>query len=90
MTWNEDGTPLTVGDIRRAMEGLSDEAQAFVDGSPDRPIVGALISEQIPWTNSDWQQGDPLTFGLELWLGGNDDFPAPRCVHAPRTDSKDS
>lgn len=88
--WTPD-TPLTVGDIRRVMEGLPDDAQVFVDGNPDRPIVGVITSEQIPhdqtgW-NADgpqWQQGDPLVIGLELWLGGDDEFPAPRCQHGTR------
>lgn len=74
-------TPFTVGDLRKAMDRLPDDAQAFVDGNPDRPIVGAIASRQIPWSNDDWQQGEPLVVGLELWLGGDDEFPEPRCLH---------
>lgn len=81
MTWTPE-TPLTVGDIRKEMEGLPDDAQAFVDGSPDRPIVGAIQSDQIPHDKmEEWEKGDPLVKGLELWLGGDDEFPAPRCNH---------
>ncbi len=71
-------TPLTVGDLRKAMEDLPDHAQAFVDGHPDRPIVGAIRSWQIPWNNNDWHDGDPQVLGFELWLGGDDEFPATR------------
>lgn len=54
-----------------------DQAASFVDGGPDRPVVGAIQSRQIPFSNDDWQSGDPLVIGLELWLGGDDHFPAP-------------
>jgi hypothetical protein len=86
-------TPLTVGDLRKVMEGLPDDAQMFVDGHPDRPIVGALKSEQIPdELVGKWEPGDPielsqLVIGLELWLGGDDEFPAPRCKHSSRPKS---
>lgn len=83
-TWTHE-TPLTVGDLRREMAGLPDDAQMFVEGNPDRPIVGALQSEQIPHDRLDeWEPGDPQVWGLELWLGGDDDFPASRCNHTDR------
>lgn len=82
MTWTPD-TPLTVGDLRAVMANLPDDAQVFVDGAPDRPIVGAIVSQQIAHDLCPtWQKGDPLITGLEIWLGGDDVFPAPRCNHA--------
>lgn len=81
----ESETPMTVGELRKAMEDLPDDAQMFVDGHPDRPVVHALISEQIPEALlGTWEKGDPLVIGLELWLGGDDYFPAPRCNHSTR------
>ena len=82
--WDE-AVPLTVGDLRRVIGDLPDDAQVFVDGNPDRPVVGALTSQQIPHERlAEWERGDPLTTGLELWLGGDDEFPAPRCNHSER------
>lgn len=84
MTWTAD-TPLTVGQIREEMANLPDDAQVFVDGNPDRPIVGVIQSQQIPDDAlGTWETGDPTVLGLELWLGGDDEFPAPRCSHSTR------
>jgi hypothetical protein len=84
MAWT-DQAPLTVGDLRAAMEGLPDDAQIFTDGDPDRPIVEALHSRQVPFGTEDtWHAGDPVVVGLELWLGGDEAFPAPRCQHTAR------
>jgi hypothetical protein len=89
MAWT-DQTPLTVGDLRAAMEGLPDDAQVFVEGDIDRPIVEYLHSEQIPHDNDDWQDGDPVVLGLELWLGGDEAFPAPRCQHKRTLDADEA
>lgn len=83
MTWTPD-TPLTVGQIREAIAGLPDDAQAFVENTADRPIVGAIVSQQIAWGDDDWKTGDPLVWGAEFWLGGDEEFPAPRCQHLVR------
>lgn len=79
--WTPD-TPLTVGDLREVMRDLPDDAQVFVEGGPDRPVVGAIVSKQIAHeVVATWEEGDPLVTGLEIWLGGDDMFPAPRCNH---------
>lgn len=80
---------LTVGDLRTAMEGMSDDAMVFVNGNPDRAIDTAFRASQIiPWSNEEWQKGDPTTQGLEMWLEDDDEFPVSRCQHAIQNDTK--
>lgn len=75
-------SPLNVGDIRRVAEVLPDDAQLFVDGHPDRPVVGVIVSQQIPEDRLEvWEPGDDVVTGLELWLAGDDVFPMPQCRH---------
>ena len=87
----EEETVMTVGELREAMKDLPDDAEMFVDGNPDRPIVHAMPTQMIPhartgWVDNgdEWHVGDPTITGLELWLGSDEHFPAPRCNHSTR------
>jgi hypothetical protein len=82
---------LTVGDLREAMDGLPDDAMVFVNGNPDRAVDTAFAASQIsPWSNEDWQKGDPTFVALELWLEGDDEFPYEHCRHAATTQTEDT
>lgn len=62
-------TPLTVGQIRAALNGLPDDAQAFVGVAghlPDYAITHVWWSQQIPWSNETWSEGDPTVTGAEF------------------------
>lgn len=62
--------PSTIGDIRRAIDGLPDEAQAFINisgHSEDYAIDDLYPSEQIP-VGAPWPT-DKRTIGLEIHLG---------------------
>jgi hypothetical protein len=62
--------PKTVGDIRRAVAGLPDDAQAFVNVSghgEDYAIEDVFPSKQIP-DGESWPT-DKRTIGLEISLG---------------------
>lgn len=62
--------PRTVGDIRKAIEGLPDDAQMFVNVSghmEDYAVDEVWASEQIP-DDEPWPT-DERTTGLEIHLG---------------------
>jgi len=69
--------PKTVGDIRAAIDGLPDEAQAFINISghgEDYAIAEVFASEQIP-DGEPWPT-DKRTIGLEIHLGLFREHPA--------------
>ena len=69
--------PKTVGDIRAAIDGLPDEAQAFINISghgEDYAIAEVIASEQIP-DGEPWPT-DKRTIGLEIHLGLFPEHPA--------------
>jgi len=77
--WKPDTVeqPKTVGDIRAAIDGLPDEAQAFVNISgrgEDYAIAEVFASEQIP-DGEPWPT-DKRTIGLEIHLGLFPEHPA--------------
>lgn len=62
--------PKTIGDIRKAIEGLPDEAQAFINiegHGEDYAIAEVWASEQIP-LGEPWPT-NKRTIGLEIHLG---------------------
>lgn len=68
--------PLTVGQIRAALDGLPDDAQAFVGVSglgPDFAITHVWQSEQIAWGDDDWRRGDPTVIGAEFHCYAGDE-----------------
>jgi hypothetical protein len=61
----------TVGDLRKAVEGLPDDAQMFINVpgyGEDFAIKAVDQSEQIPVGVSEWPT-DKRTVGLEIHLG---------------------
>lgn len=76
---------LTVGQLRAAMDGLSDDAQIVVTSSLghtyDQGIVEALHSPLILWDHdcTDDDEGHkpgldcPVDRGLELWIDSYDE-----------------
>lgn len=69
--------PLTAGELRKALDGLPDEAQVFVNVSghmPDYAVEYAWQSQQIPWSHhcdeSDTEHRPgrdcPKVIGLEI------------------------
>lgn len=70
-TGRKNGTTLKVGDLRKAMEGMPDDAQMFVTISgqgEDFAVKAAWQSLQIPEGVKDWRNADQV-FGLEIHLG---------------------
>jgi hypothetical protein len=69
--------PLTVGDLRRAIEHLPDAAPVFGNhpgcGADLAVLSWAERTIQIPWENNDWKKGDPEVWGLEIHFEDLDD-----------------
>lgn len=75
MSEHEVVKAMRVGDLRKAMEGLPDDAQMFInipDYGEDFAIKACWASEQIPASVSEWPT-DKRTVGLEIHLGKFED-----------------
>lgn len=65
----------TVGDLRKAIEGLPDDAQMFINiphHGDDFAIKAVDPTEQIPVSVTEWPT-DKRTVGLEIHLGQFED-----------------